>query len=1241
MARKFVKNTSNVLEASAGTIAGRINGLGATKLSGFAWVNVNSTTASAVSDNCIVSILGSNGSTNVLIRMGIDAFTGPGVYFRAAIRGSAGDATAFAATGGYQITLGRWHSVAFIMDLGAGTLRTYVNGKRQAESTGASLTSPFSSVSTPSSNDGVGCDTSSGGPTTNQQLDGMLEHVALWMTDIGDANILRMHRGESPGRIAPNRLAMYLPLVQDAAASAMDHAPLARVAFSVTGTLAVAQGRGRPIQPTGRGRLDRSRVTHIAVAKTLTTTADAAILDTVTKTTQGDAAVQDALALTAQGDVAIKETVAGTAQGDAYVQWWPTTAFRAASAAFDVLVEIDWPGGARRYAGHDLAVETTGYDGRLISVGRIVQGTEDRQDAVTITLENTTTGGSIESTWSDANPPEGAEVRVYYWFSGDVLAQRMLLFRGIVSEVTEVTEQQITLSAASYETKYDVPLGTLINTTDFPSAPNEAIGKLKPIVFGTIDRFEGIPVTTIARTTTASSVLAEETSIAVADTSELPSSGTVLIGGTELVTYTGISGSDLTGCTRGASGTTAADCGSGTDVVFYGELDILIAGHAITAITAVYGVVGTRVALLDPSTYTKQLTTPGMIKFATGWPTISVPSGTLETVEIQLDSIDAVNNTAKNPIFAAGGDTDWQQMNAAQVNASTGNQTLSLYRAASYAPQGELVRAWLVCEFDDTPFPLAAGTVQMFLLVGGTGGTLLGPLATLQKGGNVSTALRDLLGLGEVRLWDATHAHSVVNSSTSTSIAAPSSAPTATNGSAGWSSLGNTVDQNFSTFSLSASHGGGPSFYDFGSLNFSHSGTAWGFTTTGKTITRIRAHAKYGQTPGSPPLYTNPANLNLRISGSNVSSVFMPGTGNATEYITPWWTAASWTDLTNATIELQTIPQSVSWGHNVTDVWIEFEYATTTTSGDAVVATQPAIYSTAMVYDVGGLGVQPTWADLLAPIVIIGATSTTVDVNIIRCYWLAEVSPFKPTPAERVLVDVQGLQANGDPIEILKQVMTNAYLLGQPSSSYSAGDFAVAQAKLQAIGYRQDFAITDQMNAGDLISMIAQEARLLRFWESGALCVVYRENLANLPVAVITLRDDDVTPDPVSRGRTSIDEVVTQLVASYRYDYVQQDESRTVTSTLTVPLSTRPAAQTFTTIRDDATASSLATLLVERAAKPRYVIQFTGYLPLLDVRRGDIIALVAGRLNYAKLEVVEISIDAHTVQLKATVWDSI
>ena len=73
-------------------------------------------------------------------------------------------------------------------------------------------------------------------------------------------------------------------------------------------------------------------------------------------------------------------------------------------------------------------------------------------------------------------------------------------------------------------------------------------------------------VNNVATTALSAPVAIGDTTLNVTSTSGFPSSGTVLLGNTELVSYTSTSGSTFNGCTRGASGTHAQAHVSGEQV---------------------------------------------------------------------------------------------------------------------------------------------------------------------------------------------------------------------------------------------------------------------------------------------------------------------------------------------------------------------------------------------------------------------------------------------------------------------------------------------------------------------------------------------------------------------------------------------------------------------------------------------------------------------------------------------------
>ena len=66
------------------------------------------------------------------------------------------------------------------------------------------------------------------------------------------------------------------------------------------------------------------------------------------------------------------------------------------------------------------------------------------------------------------------------------------------------------------------------------------------------------------QTTLASNALITDTTLTLTSTSGFPTTGAVVLGNSEVVFYTGISGATLTGCTRGSDGTTASAWPSGS-----------------------------------------------------------------------------------------------------------------------------------------------------------------------------------------------------------------------------------------------------------------------------------------------------------------------------------------------------------------------------------------------------------------------------------------------------------------------------------------------------------------------------------------------------------------------------------------------------------------------------------------------------------------------------------------------------
>lgn len=916
------------------------------------------------------------------------------------------------------------------------------------------------------------------------------------------------------------------------------------------------------------------------------------------------------------------------------------TSNKRSAVGYSVVVSCEWNGGTRRYSDRTISIPfagnpDVGVAGRVVQMSSFTLAVDAVSDSATITLDNTGFGGggTIESNWSDAHPPEGTSVEISYCFDGDDWADRTILIYGSIAEVHNMSDRELDLIIHGFDANLPEQVNVEINLTDFPGAPRASVGLMQPLVFGTPVRMEGIPVTTIASTQTTASGLAADTSIPVGDVTQLPTSGTILLGGAEKIAYTGITGNTLTGCTRGTSSTTAQDFAAGVTVVTSGELDILVAGHDVTSIDKVWGVSGNAIAPLDSGLYTAQLTQPALIKFAAGWPTIPVPAGKLDVQQLQMDSVTA-SDTSVNGIAACGNVSTWSNLDSATI--SKDNLILDTKRTSAVVPNGQILRVLAVVEFQEAPFPLSGGDTVGVSVSGGA------PLGDLAAGQSLEVALLDLVGLGLVRVNDSVHTHTTgtvitinLRHDVDASVVPSVSFDTATAwNTGGGNPISNVKDGSNATYALSSDRNtsGWSDGMDLGSVNVTNFGTYSG--QSGKTPTRIRAHCRYGQTTGTPPYYTDDAWLNLNISGVLKKQVRMAGTeaSYGVDLTTDWYSTTSWTDVADVTIEVDHIPGTTLWGQNITEVWLEVEYSSTTSTSDP---TQAAVYTSGMAFDITST-VAGAWSWFTNATIRCTYSGTHAqNVRIARCYFLIENTAFIAKPCDRILADVEGFASGGLPTDVLLSALD---VVGMHLKRNSV-DFAAAAAALGT--FRQDFVVYQAISGAALIQMICDEARLRCFWEDGLLCVVYLPDLSDLVAGTSQWGDNDAKDELPVITRTPLSDTYTLWNATYNYDGFVKTEAKALVKAEAVALSTRRKTMKLMTLADTTSAASLLASKAERAATPRYSVQVTMFLSALSIRRGSIIQAMMGRRRYTKVEVMQLTIQDGWVTALGTVWDTI
>lgn len=203
------------------------------------------------------------------------------------------------------------------------------------------------------------------------------------------------------------------------------------------------------------------------------------------------------------------------------------------------------------------------------------------------------------------------------------------------------------------------------------------------------------------QTTLALACTSGDTTLTLTSTTGFPTTGLVTIDNTEVVSYTGVSGATITGCTRGADGTTAASHPIGVTV----GLTVVAAHHnllkdEIIAIETALGISlanvfpatpttgsGNVVLATSPTLVTPNLGTPSAVNLAnaTNLPnsaTTATPNATASTIMSRDANSNAkVNNLVENfstTVTAAGTTILTVSSSKTQQFTGTSTQTVTL-----------------------------------------------------------------------------------------------------------------------------------------------------------------------------------------------------------------------------------------------------------------------------------------------------------------------------------------------------------------------------------------------------------------------------------------------------------------------------------------------------------------------------------------------------------------------------------
>lgn len=169
--------------------------------------------------------------------------------------------------------------------------------------------------------------------------------------------------------------------------------------------------------------------------------------------------------------------------------------------------------------------------------------------------------------WNPANKPETTDCELYLWFLdlNPATDPPEKMFVGNIIDFEQEDELVYRLHLVDQSLRYDKYIGTVISTDTYPNADPDDVGKIGNIGYGVLKEVPALSVVAGALDYLDAATTAEQTTLNLIDASRFPASGSIGIDG-EDITYTGKSGNQLTGLTRGANSTTAVVHGRGSPV---------------------------------------------------------------------------------------------------------------------------------------------------------------------------------------------------------------------------------------------------------------------------------------------------------------------------------------------------------------------------------------------------------------------------------------------------------------------------------------------------------------------------------------------------------------------------------------------------------------------------------------------------------------------------------------------------
>jgi len=317
-----------------------------------------------------------------------------------------------------------------------------------------------------------------------------------------------------------------------------------------------------------------------------------------------------------------------------------------------------------------------------------------------IEIDNSgTVGPRVEDLWDDDHPVNGSTVKVLYEIEGEGYNQ----FVGVVTGIKDWTRESIVFECASLAELYRGLVGTVLTKDSdggdgyYPNLPDENVGAIIPWVWGTVNGFTPVLVNEDISTVLTQAVISTDTTLNVQTTDGFAATGWVQIN-EEAISYTGITSTTFTGCTRGYVSTQIASHAAGNEVIEGGSVDYLVANHDVSSISNIRYINDDGLEYPIETGSSTTLTKPAKITFNTP-PIAYIPNSShkLKFIDLELEGNHA---GANNPTYAFGLESDWTEYNYSVIEDGEwvrGDREAGV--PDLIVPKGDIVRTWAIVEY--------------------------------------------------------------------------------------------------------------------------------------------------------------------------------------------------------------------------------------------------------------------------------------------------------------------------------------------------------------------------------------------------------------------------------------------------------------------------------------------------------------------------------------------------------------